>query len=94
MDALVAHCKRLGTISSLEGILCDGPKVMCAGKCVDTFDGIQLLVERVKACFPDGNFDPLPKGVQEAVQEATGFRVEFKFKLMALFPEGPEPLGT
>jgi hypothetical protein len=88
MDAVVAHCKTLGIIQPVEVTLRDGAKVMCEGEYTDTFDGLQLLIEMVKACYPDGNFDPLLQGMAAAVLETTGFRVQFKFKPMDLRIEG------
>lgn len=74
----------MGIIKPVEVTLRDGTKVMCESEYTDTFDGLQLLLKMVEACCPDGNFDPLLHGMAAAVLEATGFRVQFKFKPMDL----------
>jgi hypothetical protein len=63
MDAAVGFCKRMGIIKPVEVTRHDGSQVMCAGEYTDTFDGLQLVLEMVEACHPDGNFDPLLQSV-------------------------------
>lgn len=91
MDAAVEYCKYIGVIVPGEVVLPDGRIVEYAGEYVDTFDGLQLPAKVVKERMLGGDIDGLLHGMQEAILEATGFRVQFKYKPMSMrIPHLPE----